>query len=126
MSAEDIYTFAARERLQRLEADRARALAELQEAKASNDTYAMGDAVEAIAALDVRKECILGLHDRYVRSQTPVQPPELTQEEKAAKPIHAMDYSDVYEMSQKSRYGVDENAFRAGMAEVLRRRARGE
>jgi hypothetical protein len=126
MAAEDIYTFAARERLQRLEADRARALAELQEAKASNDTYAMGDAVEAIAALDVRKECILGLHDRYVRSQTPVQPPELTQEEKHAKPWDRMDYGDVWEISNTSKHGCDPEWFKAGISEVARRRARGE
>jgi hypothetical protein len=37
-----------------------------------------------------------------------------------------MDYSDVYQMLKHSKYGVDDAAFRDGIAEVQRRRARGE
>jgi hypothetical protein len=37
-----------------------------------------------------------------------------------------MDWGDVWELSQKSKYGIDEAGFRAGMAEVQRRKARGE
>jgi hypothetical protein len=126
MAADDFYTFSARHRLQQISAERAQWLANLEQAKASADYDIGAQAEQAIANLDAETQNLHALHNRYVASQTPPAPPELTQEEKAAKPIHAMDYGDVYEMSQNSKYGVDPDLFRAGMAEVARRRARGE
>ena len=126
MAADDYYTHLARQQIQRLEANKAQCLADLQRAKADADYETAGSAVQELADIEAKRQNIVALHDQYVRSQTPVEPPELTPEEKAAKPWSAMDYGDVWEMSATSKYGVDENLFRAGMAEVARRRAKGE
>ena len=126
MASDDFYTFTARQRLQQINANRAQCLADLEQAKASADYDSAASAVQQIANLEAEKQNLVNLHDQYVRSQTPVAPPELTQEEKHTKPWDRMDYGDVWEMTQNSKYGVDENAFRAGMAEVARRRTRGE
>ena len=126
MAADDYYTHLARQQIQRLEANKAQCLADLQRAKADADYETAGSAVQELADIEAKKQNIVALHDQYVRSQQVPEPPELTPEEKAARPISAMDYGDVWEMSATSKYGVDENLFRAGMAEVARRRARGE
>lgn len=126
MASPDFYVFAAQQRVSEIEAQRAQALADLAQYKATADYQSAAGAVQQIANLDAEWQNIANLHSQYVASQTPVEPPELTPEEKAAKPISAMDYGDVWEMSATSKYGVDEDAFRAGMAEVARRRARRE
>ena len=126
MASDDFYTFTARQRLQQINANRAQALADLEVCKANSDYESAAQAVQQIADLDSQRANLVALHRQYVESQTPVAPPELSQEEKHAKPIEAMNYGDVYEMANTSKYGVDENAFRAGIAEVARRRARGE
>jgi hypothetical protein len=125
MAADDFYTYSAKHRLAQISAERAQWLANLEQAKASSDYEIGAQAEQAIANIDAETRNLHALHNQYVASQTPVQPPEPTQEEIAARPISAMDYSDVWRMSQNSKYGVDENAFRAGMAEVLRRRQQG-
>jgi len=127
MAADDYYSHLARQQIQRLDASAAQARADLEMAKANADYESAGVAVQTLADIEQQKQNVLNLHDQYVRSQQgPPPPPEPTQEEKAARPWDKMDYGDVWEMSQNSKYGVDENAFRAGMAEVARRRARGE
>jgi|SRR5215475_5665024 len=126
MAADDYYTHLARQRVQRLDASAAQARADLEQAKANADYESADVAVQTLADLEAQKRNVIDLHQQYVASQTPPAPVELTQEEKHAKPWDRMDYGDVWEMSQNSKYGVDENAFRAGMAEVARRRARGE
>jgi hypothetical protein len=126
MASADYYTHLARTQIQRLDASRAQALADLAAAKANSDYDSAGLAVQELADIEAKKANVVALHEQYVRSQTPVEAPELSQEEKHAKPIERMDYADVYEMANTSKYGVDENLFRAGMAEVQRRRAKGE
>lgn len=126
MAADDFKTYAARHRLQQLEANRAQCVADLAAAEASADAETAATAVQELANIEAQKQNIVALHQQYVRSQQVPEAPELSQEERHAKPIERMDYADVWEMSQGSRYGVDEHAFRAGMAEVARRRAKGE
>ena len=126
MASDDYYTHLARQQIQRLDASKAQTLADLAAAKANSDYDSAGMAVQELADIEAKKQNIVALHDQYVRSQTPVEPPELTAEERHAKPWDKMDYADVWEMCQNSAHGVDENAFRSGMAEVARRRARGE
>ena len=124
--ADDFYQFSAKQRLQQINANRAQALADLENAKANSDYESAAASVQQIANLDADRNSLMTLHRQYVESQTPIAPPELSQEEKHAKPIERMDYADVWDMANTSKYGVDENLFRAGMAEVARRRARGE
>ena len=129
MAAYDYYTHLARQQLQRLNANRAQTLADLERAKAEADYDSAGMAVEQLADIEAKKQNIVALHDQYVRSQTPVEPPELTPEEKHAKPWDRMNWVDGLEIARTSKYGADIDAndpnVQAGFAEVARRRARG-
>lgn len=120
--ADDYYTLLARQQLERLEATKAQTLADLAAARANQDYDSAGNAVQDLANIEAQKQNLIGLHDQYVRSQQVPEPRELSAEEKAAKPVDRMDYGDVWEMAKNSKYGVDEDAFRAGMAEVARSR----
>jgi hypothetical protein len=122
----DFYEQSARQRLERIEAERAAATADLAAHRANSDTYSAGQSIQQLANLAAEQDNIHRLYNNYVASQTPRQPPQLTDQEKLAKPTHRMNYNDVWEMSATGKYGVDERAFRAGMAEVQRRKARGE
>jgi aspartyl/asparaginyl-tRNA synthetase len=69
------------------------------------------------------------LYQNYVQSQQPPRQPELTPEERAAKPIHRMDYSDVLEMAKTSKYfkdGTWNDDMQRAYNEVRARRSRGE
>jgi hypothetical protein len=124
MAADDFYTFSARQRLQQLDANKAQCLADLQQAKAASDYDTAGQAVQEIANIEAQKQNIVALHQQYVASQRVPQAPELSQEERHAKPADRMDWSDVYEMSQKSKHGVDDDAFRAGCNYVIANRGK--
>jgi hypothetical protein len=124
--ADDFYAEAGRSRLQDIAVERAEALASLERAKSMGDYNTAGSAVQQIANLDAEYSNLYNLYNRYVASQNPPQPPEPSREERLAKPLERMDYNDVYEMLKHSKYGVDDDAFRAGIQEVARRRARGE
>jgi hypothetical protein len=128
--ADDWYIEAGKARLQEIAAERAQHLANLEAAR-RDDPYGAGvdagNAVQQIANLDAEHANLMNLYQRYWNSQHPPAPPEPTPEEVAARPISAMSYADVYNLVKRdSKYGVDDNAFREGMAEVARRRARGE
>jgi hypothetical protein len=77
-----------------------------------------------------RLDLALVLHQQYIQSQqAPVQP-ELSAEERAAKPLHRMDWNDALELAKTSRYGKnlswnDPNV-QAGYREAMARRRRGE
>jgi hypothetical protein len=127
---DDFYTASAAQRINHLEAERARQLAQLAEAKANSDYESAGQAVQEIANIEAQKTNLISLHEQYVASQTPQRPPELTREERDAKPWNRMTPDDALELARKSKYGKDldwNNAdVRAGWAEAQRRRARGE
>jgi hypothetical protein len=82
--------------------------------------------VQQLANLDPELANLNNLYQRYQQSVNPPAAPPLSDEERAAKPLNRMNYQDVYAMLKHSKYGVDDNAFREGIAEVQRRRARGE
>jgi hypothetical protein len=126
MADNDWYIEQGRARMQQISAARASAVADLEIAKSHYDDDSATIAIQTIADLDAQRANLSNLYDAYVRSAYPPAPPEPSPEERAAKPLSRMDYSDVYQMLKGSKYGVDDNAFRAGIAEVQRRRARGE
>ena len=130
MKMADFYEDAARQRFAELEASRAQILADLHQAKASGDAYQAADAVQRLADLDAAARNLADLHDRYARSQNPPPPPEISRDERMAKPLDRMDWSDALELAKTSKYGQDlkpdDPNVRAGYAEVQRRRARGE
>jgi hypothetical protein len=124
--AQDWYVEAGEQRLADINAQRSQAVADLEAAKVRYDGDSAGDAIQRIADCDAQRANLMNLYTQYWHSQNPPQPPEPSAEERMAKPLDRMNYGDVYEMLKHSKYGVDDNAFRAGIAEVQRRRARGE
>ena len=108
MASDDFYTFTARQRLQQLDANKAQCLADLAAAKANADYDTAGQAVSEIANIEAQKSNLIALHEQYVRSQqTPVAPPELTPEERFAKPWDRMDWQDGLDLARTSKYGKD-------------------
>jgi hypothetical protein len=126
----DFYSDAASQRLAQIEAQRAQALADLANSKANADYESAAASVQTIADLEAAKQNLVALHQNYVASQTPPTPPELSAEERAAKPLHRMDWNDALELAKTSRYGKnlswnDPNV-QAGYREAMARRRRGE
>ena len=128
--ADDFYVSAraARFRPDRGRAE-SRAFADLADAKASADYETAGYAVQTLANLDAEARNLANLHEQYVRSQIR-PPPEISAEEKAAKPWNRMTPDDALELARQSKYGKDldwnDPHVRAGYQEAQRRRARGE
>ena len=94
MAADDFYVHSAQQRMQVLEASRAQALANLEQAKTSADYDSAGDAVQAIADIDAEKANLLRLHQQYIQSQQPARQPELSPEERAARRLARMAWND--------------------------------
>jgi hypothetical protein len=126
----DFYSDSARRRLEQIEAERAAALADLAAHRANSDYESAGNAIQQVANLDAERANLGTLYQQYVASQTPPSPPELTAEERAAKPWSKMDWSDVVELTRGSRHAKnikpDDPNMVAGWRETQRRRARGE
>ena len=128
--ADDWYTETASRRFQQIEAERAQSLADLQQARVAGDNYLAQEAVQRIADLDSAAKNLADLHSRYVQSQTPVSPPEISAEERAAKPWDKMNYDDALALARNSKYGKDlthdDPNVAAGYRAVQARRQRGE
>ena len=126
MAADDYYTHLASQQIQRLEANKAQTLADLQRAKADAD-YETPECRAGISGHRSQEANLVALHDQYVRSQTPVEPPELTPEEKAGKTLEPPWITETFGRCRRLPNTASmKNLFRAGMAEVARRRAKGE
>ena len=121
----DFYQESAEARMERLNYQRQMAMTNLQEARLTGDVHSGGEAAQEIADIDAAKANLIKLHNAYLQSQQPVHQ-EQTDQEYMHKSPERMDYSDSYRIAAKSKHGVDEAAFRAGIAEVQRRKARGE
>jgi hypothetical protein len=128
--ASDWYVERGMERLAQINAERAQAVADLEAARARYDDDGAGEAIQRVADLDAAAASINNLYYRYAASQTPPPQRVLTPEERAAKPISAMNWDDLVDMVRTSKYAKDispsdENMI-AGYYEAQRRRARGE
>ena len=127
---DDFYQGAARQRMQQLQAERAAALADLAAHRANGDYEFAGQAVQQVADLDAAAANLENLYSRYVQSQQPPQREQLTAEERAARPVSKMDWSDTVELARQSRYGknikADDPNLIAGWQEARRRSGRGE
>ena len=126
----DFYIESGETRLQEIAAERAEALATLERSKANADYQTAGVAVQQIANLDTEQANLVGLYNRYVASQQPPPQHVPTLEERRARPISAMDWNDIVEMTRQSKYAKniqpDDPNMIAGWYEGQRRRARGE
>ena len=130
MATDDFYTSAAQQRFAELEASRAQSLANLQSAKATGDQYSASAAVQELANIDAEARNLAALHQQYQASQNPPPAPEASAEERHARPWDKMDGQDMLNLARGSKYAADlkpdDPHFRAGLAEVQRRRQRGE
>jgi hypothetical protein len=127
--SQDFYLNAAQQRAAELEMELSAAKTDLLTFKHNQDLQGAGEAVQRIANLTAEQSNLRGLVEGYVQSQQPPRQPELSPEERAAKPIHRMDYSDVLEMAKTSKYAKDltwNEDMQRGYNEVRARRSRGE
>jgi hypothetical protein len=127
--ANDFYLEAARERQNAIELELASCKADLLAHRQNGSLSEAGEAIQRIANLTAEQSNLQSLAQGYIQSQQPRQPERLSDEEKAAKPIHRMNYNDVLEMARTSKYAKDLtwNAdMQAGYDEVRARRSRGE
>jgi hypothetical protein len=126
--ANDWYLEVGQQRLSNLRAGRAQALADLEYAKSNGDRDSADTALQNIADIDAAEANLMQLYNRYAASQQP--PPEPSAEERAARPISRMDWTDVVEMTRQSKYAKnirpDDPNLIAGWQEAQRRRQRGE
>jgi hypothetical protein len=127
--SQDFYLNAAQQRAAELEMELSAAKTDLLTMRHNQDLQGAGEAVSRIAQLTAEQTNLRSLVEGYVQSQQPRRQPELSDEERAAKPWNRMDYSDVLEMTKQSKYFKNDgwNAdMQRGFEEVARRRARGE
>jgi hypothetical protein len=126
----DFYVDAAQQRAAQIDAERSAAIADLQAFKAGGDRDSASECVQRIANLDAERSNLEGLYQRYVASQQPYTPPPSNEAERMAKSWEKMDGNDVLELTRTSKYAknIDWNDpyMRAGYAEAMRRKARGE
>ena len=70
------------------------------------------------------------LSQEYIASQNPPASPEMTYEERMAKPWDKMNWNDALDLVRGTKLGkdltLDDPNVQAGMREVMRRRQRGE
>jgi hypothetical protein len=126
----DFYSDSAKRRLEMIEAERSAATADLSAAKANGDYDSAGQAIQQIANLDAERANLANLYNSYVASQQPPRREYLTPEERQARPIEKMDWSDTVDLTRQSKYAknirADDPNMVAGWYEARRRSARGE
>jgi hypothetical protein len=124
----DWYIERGQQRLAALRAGRAQAIADLELAKRDGDADGADTAIAVLADINQQEQATIALYNQYQQSQMP--PPEPSKEERAARPIDRMDWSDIVEMTRQSKYAKnirpDDPNMIAGWQEAQRRRARGE
>jgi hypothetical protein len=130
MADSDFYLDAARQQLAQLDAEKAAALADLAAHRANGDRESAACCVQTLANLEAQRQNLTALANQYVASQHPPAQPELSAEERAARPWDRMTPDDGLQIAKTSKYGknIDWNDpyVRAGYVEAQRRRARGE
>ena len=126
MAHDDDLLGAAEQQMRTLNAVRSRIQADLAEARAYGDPAAIGSEIQALANNDQQIQALSNLAERHARSQQPQYQAPQTEREWREKSPERMDYNDVAAIAAKSKYGFDDAKFREGIAEVQRRRARGE
>ncbi len=92
--SEDFYSASARQRLERIEAERAAATADLQAHRTNSDYESAGYAIQQIADLDRQRENVIGLYNRHVALQNPPQR-YVSEEQRVARQPGEMDAHDL-------------------------------
>ena len=125
---DDFYSYIAASRADKLNADYSRELANLQETRSNGDYISANMAVDSLAEIRQKQETLGRMYQEHQASMQPApqyQAPPMNAEEKLAKDWSKCDWGDAYEWASKSKYGVDKQAFQAGMNEVMKRRQSG-
>jgi hypothetical protein len=102
----------------------------LSEAVKQQDEYSEAAEMQNIANVRAERKNLVNEYNEEMVRQQPRRPEYLTPEERAARPIEKMDWSDTVELARTSRYGrnlkPDDPHMVAGYYEARRRRGRGE
>jgi hypothetical protein len=107
-----------------LEMERAKRTWERTRDPAALDT--MQQAIQGVANARHEQQALRSLHQQVLSAEQAQRPAPLSREESAVKPWHKMTLQDSWELANKSKYGCDPDAFKAGINEVIRRRNSGE
>src|SRR5262245_58764810 len=116
----DWYTANANIAFEQLNATAAQIKANLAQAKATGDAEETQKGIRQLAYVEREMNDLQNLNARHEQSKVRYTPPPLSAEEKRAKPIEKCTWEDAYEWASKSKHGVDAEAFRRGMEEVMR------
>jgi len=117
----DPYMDAYQRKLARIAAEYKQADADLARAQSEADQMLEDDAADRLVACELTTMAVNNMANRYWAAKNPPAPPPET----IAKPLDRMGWGDVYDMCKRgSKYGVDDNSFQAGMAEVQRNPSR--
>jgi transcription elongation GreA/GreB family factor len=124
MSDDFLYKSAAKQ-YQVLQAGRDEAVANISNARRYGDEDTAAENIQYLANIDSQIRDLTDLCNRHVASQTPAPP--ATDQEILAKPLDQMNHNEWYRyLNKTTKHGLDEAGYREGIAEVARRRARGQ
>jgi hypothetical protein len=105
--------------------DKSQADADYTRAFQEGDDYGMIEARRRISNCNAELRNLNADYQEYVAANTPPPPP--TEAEIQAMPVQNMTHDQWFKyLAKTTKHGVDVDGYRQGMAEVQRRRARGE
>jgi hypothetical protein len=131
---DDFFISAAQRRANELAADLAEIDASLARARADGNSYAASEMIQNRANILAERRNLEASYNEYVRAQQPQQQVPTTEGEFMARAPERMTGEDVDRIFRKSKYARDINwsdpsvasRVQQGLAEVQRRKARGE
>jgi len=86
------------------QARRAALYADLAAHENNEDEMSGSQTLQELAKLEVEERAAADIYQRHLASQQPRQPEYLTPEERQARPVHRMDWTDVVDLTRQSRY----------------------
>src|SRR5262245_54073334 len=101
--SDDFYTQSARQRLERIEAERAAAQADLQSHRVNGDYESAGYAIQQLADLAAQQQSLTTLYNNYVASQQP-RYDTASPESRAQRRPEEMTAQDMADVMNTSRY----------------------
>jgi hypothetical protein len=130
MANDDPYLRGLQRRMAHNRAAEAAAKADLDTHVLNGDEDGIGESEQQIADVRAQQKNLASLAQEYIASQNPPASPEMTYEERMAKPWDKMNWNDALDLVRGTKLGkdltLDDPNVQAGMREVMRRRQRGE
>lgn len=102
MNDDDPLVVAGQYRYNQLVAAEMQVQANIAAASAQGDLDSMSENIQTLGNIRQEKRNLTELHNEHIASKTPRIPEPLNDQERLAKPVEKMDWSDAYNMSKKS------------------------